>query len=131
LPLRKADLSSTRQFKDGDAWLIIRTQLTKSESDAVADASSALRAGQSGAEVVQQTAIANRTLFAILAQDWSLGDECTGEAYATLDEESGLWVDECIGTVLEERRKRAEKNAPTSRRRRKPAGSPVKAAAST
>lgn len=120
MPLRKADVTKTRRFEDGDDWLLIRTEITKSEADAVADASSALKAGMTGVEVVQQTALANRRLFEILAEDWSLGGECTGEAYSTLDEDSGRWVDECIAEVLRERRERAEKNVPTSKRQRKP-----------
>jgi hypothetical protein len=135
LPLRKADVTQTRRFEDGDDWLVIRTELTKGESDLVKDLSSALRpASEDGlivaVEVQQHVAEANRKLFDILAEDWSLGGECTGQAYSALDEESGRWIDECIGEVLQARRERAEKNVGTSSKSRKRAGSSARVAAS-
>jgi hypothetical protein len=118
MPLRTVDVTKTRRFEDGDAWLEIRTELSKAESDAVNDATSALSPTSTGVEVVQRTAQANQKLFGILAQDWSLGGECNAGAYAGLDKESGDWVDECIAAVLRERRERAEKNSPSSSKRR-------------
>jgi hypothetical protein len=130
MPLRTVDVSKTCRFEDGDAWLEIRTELSKSESDAVRDVTSTLSPTAAGVEIVQHTAQANQKLFAILAQAWSLAGECTANAYAALDEESGNWVDKCIAEVLKERRERAEKNSPSSKKPRGRASSSARAAAS-
>lgn len=142
MPLRKTDLSSTERFEDGDAWLVLRVGgLTKGESDRLRDLTAAFRMdprvfveqnadSDSMIEINNRVAQANRALFEILAVDWSLG-EITADAYSELDEESGRWVDQCIGEVLAARRARAEKNSPSSRKPRGRASSSGKAAAST
>lgn len=133
MPLRRADLTNTRRFDDGDSYLVLRVGgLTKGEADRMRDAQAALRidaasvaGGDAGraamVEIDQRTAAANRLLFDILAVDWSLDGNPTGESYAALDQESGEWVDECIAKVLSERRERAEKNVRSSRKRSAPA----------
>lgn len=132
MPLRKADVTSTRKFEDDADWLVLRVQLTKGEADAVRDLTASYRLDPQEAtsvEVNNRVAQANRALFQILADSWSLG-EISGEAYSALDVESGQWVDGCIAEVLKERRERAEKNAPTSRKPRARATSSAKATGS-
>lgn len=144
MPLRTADMTSTRRFEDGDDYLVLRVGgLTKGEADRLHDITAAykidpsLLAGvadpQQAAriEIDQRTMQANQALFALLVVEWSLPQEPTGQAYADLDQESGNWVDECIGEVLRERQKRAVKNAPSSAKPRKRASSSARAAAST
>lgn len=139
MPLRQADISATRRFEDGDAWLVLRVNLTKGESDAIRDAAMgySLRPGDlagktpeeaAAVEITNRTAAANRKLFEILCDSWSLG-EVSGDAYSRLDDESGEWVDECIQEVLAERRKRAEKNGRSSAKPRRRASSSARAAA--
>lgn len=130
MPLREVNLSDTRRFEDDGQYLVLRTQLSKHEGDRVSDASRqyhldpATAEGDDAAlEISTRTAEANALLFEILAVEWSLSSEPTAGAYRRLDEESGRWVDTCIETVLQERRARAEKNAPSSKRRSKPATS--------
>ena len=119
MPLRKADLTTTKRFEDGADWLVLRVGgLTKGEADHVSDLTGALKidpqafAGSpdvaASIEIEKRTAQANRLLFEILCSEWSLG-EVTGVAYSELDNASGQWVDKCIAEVLEEHRKRAEK----------------------
>jgi hypothetical protein len=138
MPLRKADLTSTRRFEDGNDWLVLRVGgLTKGESDHLADLTRAMKVSQealTGApdlasmEIEMRTADANRALFALLCVEWSVG-AVTGEAYSELDEESGRWVDECLAEVLQERRARAEGNGGSPRKPRARASSSAKAAA--
>lgn len=134
MPLRKADLTATKKFEDGDAWLVLRTQLTKGEGDTVRDLTAGYRLEQGNTpdemqvEISNRVADANRALFEILCVEWSLG-EVSGQAYADLDNESGQWVDECIQEVLRERRARAEKNSPSSKKPRARASSSRRAAA--
>ena len=147
MPLRKADLTSTRRFEDGKDWIVLRVGgLTKAEADHVADLSAALKidpqalAGESpevGAsiEIEKHTHQANRALIEILCDSWSLKDDdgnaipVSAQAYSDLDNESGQWVDKCISEVLAERRKRAEGNVPSPRKPRARASSSGKAAA--
>lgn len=150
MPLRTTDFSATRKFEDGQDYLVLRVGgLSKSEGDHVRDltaaykvdpraAAAATAAGgdaMAAVEVEQRTAQANAALFEILCSEWSLRDAddhpipVSGEAYADLDEESGRWVDDCIETVLRERRERAEKNAGTSRKRPARASSSARRAA--
>lgn len=140
MPLRKADLTTTKKFEDGDDWMVLRVGgLSKGESDRVRDLTAAysmdpsVLAGEiteqsAKIEVNNRVAEANRALFAILCTDWSLGD-VNSQAYAALDEESGRWVDECIGEVLAARRERAEGNARSSPKPRRRGSSSGKAAA--
>lgn len=139
MPLRKADTNTTRRFEDGEDWMELRTGgLTKGEADRVRDLTAAFRvdpralagvadADQAMVELNQRVAQANKLLFALLCTGWSLG-EVSAEAYEALDQQSGEWVDECIATVLAERRARAEKNPPSSKRPSRRAGSSAKAA---
>jgi hypothetical protein len=132
MPLRRTDFSATRKFEDGDAWMVLRVGgLSKGESDLLSDLTGTIKVDAASAqagltpdtvEIERKVAQANRMLFVLLCQDWSIGD-VTETAYAELDEESGRWVDECIGEVLRERRERAEKNAAISKRPRKPVSS--------
>ena len=140
MPLRKADLTSTRKFEDGQDWLVLRVGgLTKGEADHLNDLTGALKidpaalAGAPGGvaaklEIERRTAEANRALFELLCLEWSLEDAPTGEAYSGLDDESGRWVDDCIEQVLRERRERAEKNARSSKKPARRASSSAKAA---
>lgn len=137
MPLRKADLSATRKFEDGDAWMVLRTGgLTKGEADHLADLTSSLGvnpaaladASVAQLEVKRHTAAGNRALFELLCLDWSLG-EVSGEAYSALDQDSGEWVDQCILEVIRERQQRAVKNVPSSGKRSRRASSSAKAAA--
>ena len=140
MPLRTADLTSTRRFEDGQDWLVLRTGgLTKGESDRLNDLTGALMVdptafgappGSAAArvEIERRTAEANRALFALLCTEWSLDTPPTGEAYDGLDLESGQWVDGCIEEILRERRERAEGKARSSKRPRKPASSSWRAA---
>jgi hypothetical protein len=133
VPLRKADVTSTRKFEDDTDWLVLRTILTKGESDAIRDLTASYHldptAVTDGIEVNNRVAQANRALFEILCDSWSLG-EVSGDAYSALEVESGQWVDECIAEVLRERRERAEKNGRTSKRPARRGGSSAKAAVS-
>lgn len=128
MPLRKADLTSTKRFEDGTDWLVLRSGgLSKGEADLVSDLTGALKLDpqalsgqpedvQQSIEIEKRTAQANRVLFEILCVEWSLGD-VSGEAYSELDNESGQWVDECIGEILRERRESAKKKPASSRKR--------------
>lgn len=139
MPLRKADLKATRRFEDGDAWLVLRTGgLAKGEADHLNDLTGALSIDPAAfsdpgsvagrVEIERRTAEANRALFELLCVEWSLEDDPTGQAYAALDSESGEWVDECISEVLRERRERAEKKEPSSKKPRARASSSAAAA---
>jgi hypothetical protein len=138
MPLRKADVTGTKRFEDGEDWLELRLELSKGESDRLRDltASYRLPADQVGTadagsvEIRQRIAEGNRALFEFLAVAWSLPDELSGAGYAALDEESGRWVDECIETVLRERRERAVKNGRSSKKRTGRGSSSARAAAS-
>ena len=139
MPLRKADVTGTKRFEDGEEWLELRLELTKGEADRLRDLTASYRlpadvigtADAASVEIRQRVAEGNRALFEFLAIAWSLEDDPTGAAYATLDEDSGKWVDECIATVLRERRERAEKNGRTSKKRTARASSSARAAASS
>lgn len=144
MPLRKANTADTERFEDGDAWLELRLELTKSESDRVkdltarveVDPSEVVAAAKEGrepkVELGQQVERANQALFGILAQAWSLGSGKPGAAdYAVLDEESGRWVDDCIEQALVRRRERAVKNVSSSKKRTARATSSAPAAASS
>jgi hypothetical protein len=141
MPLRKADLTSTRKFEDenGQDWLVLRVGgLTKGEADRLNDLTGAMMIdpqsfGQPDAsaakiEIERRTAEANRALFELLCSEWSLEDEPNGAAYDALELESGQWVDECISDVLRERRERAEKKGRSGKRPSRRASSSAKAA---
>lgn len=132
MPLARADTSASKRFEDGDAWLVLRTELTKRDKDQIADLAqhykldARLLAGDAnadqGVEIAARAADTNRTLFALLAVSWSLSEgKPTAEDYDTLSEASGEWVDGCIGEILAERARRAEGNG---RSRSRPASSP-------
>lgn len=122
MPLRKTDFGSTRRFEDGTDWLVLRTHLSKGEADQLKDVTAKYNLDPAAADIKLEirncVAEANQALFVILCDSWSLG-EVSERAYSDLDEESGEWVDDCIAKVLEERRKRAEKNVGSSKRRAK------------
>jgi hypothetical protein len=141
MPLRKADITNSKRFEDGQDWIVLRVGgLTKGESDQLRDLTAAFKmdprafAGEDDqaamVEINNRVAQANRALFEILCVDWSLG-EVSGAAYSELDEESGRWVDEQIAEVLAERRKRAEGNGSSKRKPRARGSSSAKAAASS
>lgn len=143
MPLRRANVTDVHRFDDGDAWLELRLELTKSQGDRVrdltakveVDPSEYVKAAEEGREpkieLGQLTERANQAIFDILAVAWSLGDgKPTGSDYAVLDQESGQWVDNCIDEIHKMRRARAAKNAPSSRKPTKRAGSSARAAAS-
>ena len=139
MPLRKADVTGTKRFEDGEEWLELRVELTKGEGDRLRDLTASYRlpadvigtADAASVEIRQRVAEGNRALFDFLAVAWSLPDEPTAATYAALDEESGRWVDECIEAVLHERRERAVKNGRTSKKRTARASSSARAAASS
>lgn len=139
MPLRKADLTSTRKFEDGQDWLVLRVGgLTKGEADRLNDLTGAMMIdpeafGQPDGtnrkiEIERRTAEANRALFELLCTEWSLEGAPNGDAYDGLDLESGQWIDECISEVLRERRERAEKKGPSAAKRSGRASSSAKAA---
>ncbi len=139
MPLRTADKTDKRRFEDDEAWLELRTVLTKGEGDRIRDLTAGYRIDQQSigqgdapamVEIANRATDANRMLFECLAVAWSLG-ECSGQSYSDLDEESGQWVDRCIGEVLAERRERAEGKAQSSPKPSAPRGSTSKAPAST
>jgi hypothetical protein len=119
MPLRRADTSATKTFRDGDDWLTLRVNLQKFQADQLQDLISNYRVpgatleGVPAAEVEIRARIAetNAALFGFLAVGWSLSAKPTVEEYRALDEASGQWVDECIQEVLKMRRERAEGNA--------------------
>jgi hypothetical protein len=138
MPLRKADMTSTRKFEDGSDFIVLRVGgLTKGESDRLRDLTASFRMdpgalvadpeAAASIEVNNRVAQANQALFLILCTEWSAGP-VTAQAYAELDEESGRWVDECIAEVLKERRERAEKNGRSPRKRSARGTSSAKAA---
>ena len=136
MPLRQADVKTTRRFEDGEAWIELRVQLTKGERDRLRDLTASYSIDATGTaqtqdpgmvEINNRVAQANRALFEMLCVDWSLPGEPSGAAYAGLDDESGQWVDDCIEKVLRERRERAEKNAPSPRKPTRRATSSAKA----
>lgn len=142
MPLRTTDFTNIERFTDDGAWIELRVGgLSKGESDLIADLTTGYKvdaaalAGAGNArqqvEIDQKIADANRALFEVLCTGWSLELPTTGAAYASLDEESGRWVDEQIGKVLEKRRKRAEGKAPSSTKPKGRAGSSRRAPAST
>lgn len=134
MPLRMTNKQDIKRFDDGDGtWLELRTGgLSKGESDQLTDVQTSMQLNTTDGvvrpgdaqkiEINRRIAEANQALFGILCTDWSLDVDPGPEAYGNLDEESGQWVDECIGKVLEERRKRAEGNgsAGSSRKRSSP-----------
>jgi len=139
MPLRKTDLTSTRRFEDGNDYLVLRVGgLSKGEGDRVRDLTAAYKvdpatlAGTNDEaamiELASRTAQANRLLFELLCQEWSLEGAPNGDAYAALDEESGRWVDDCIEQVLRERRERAVKNGRSSAKRSARGSSSARAA---
>lgn len=123
MPLRNADLADVRRFEDGEDWIELRTELTKGEADRLRDLTSTFRLdptlADTGIEVENRLAATNRELFRLLTVRWSLSGEPTADAYSALDQTSGEWVDDCITTVLRERRERAEKNSGSSKKPRK------------
>src|SRR4051794_6212321 len=106
MPLKRADLSDTRRFDDGEDFLVLRTVLTAHERDMLADLQQNYRmdagalAGDPDAdrtiEMCSRVAATNRWLFGVLAVDWSLDGEPTADGYDKLDEESGSWVNDCV-----------------------------------
>jgi hypothetical protein len=131
-----------KRFDDGDQWLELRVGgLSKGESDLLTDVQTSMnlntidgvvRPGDAQKiEINRRIADANQALFDILCINWSLDVDPSAEAYADLDEESGQWVDECIGKVLEERRKRAEGNGSAVSSRRRSSAKPKRSAAAS
>ncbi|HZV74585.1 MAG TPA: hypothetical protein VFF79_12780 [Conexibacter sp.] len=127
MPLAKVDRDQTRRFTDGDAWLVLRTQLSAHESNAVEDLSSRVSIDARAAagdgnvdprvEFRGSVAEVRKALFGYLVHSWSLGDSPIVEDYADLDSASGAWVNDCMDKVLAERAKRAEGNGRSTRRR--------------
>ncbi len=139
--LKFANTQETKRFEDGDDYLVLRTELTKHESDQLVDLQSGYRIDPAAltsdpqanrqVELIQRTADANRQLFAVLAVEWSMGDDKpTAADYDRLDQASGKWVDDCITEILLERQRRAEGKRSGSRRRGASRSSPRKAGAS-
>lgn len=121
MPLRMTDKKKTKRFESDGDWIELRVGgLTKGETDSLADLQTSMsldtpdgvvRPGDSQRiEINRRIAEANQRLFAILCVDWSLPSDPSSQAYSDLDEDSGRWIDECIGDVLEERRRQAEGN---------------------
>lgn len=143
MPLQKADANKTMRFTDGAAWLVLRTQINKGEADLINDLnsrtriSSAVLTGDPEAvvEMVPNTREVNRTLFDILAVEWSLSDQKpVARDYDELDKESADWVDDCIRqAVAAGRGGRVEGNSSSSssnggrakRSSKRPADSPT------
>jgi Flp pilus assembly secretin CpaC len=128
MPLAFADTSKKQRFEDGDVWIELRTELTKHDSDVLAEfqqnyrIDAALFAGDPEAdrqvELRARLVEANRTMFSLLALSWSLGkDKPSSDDYDRLDVDSGAWIDRCVSEVIAGHRKRAEGNARTPRRR--------------
>jgi hypothetical protein len=123
MPLTQADTSKTETFKDGAAWLTLRTVLTKGDQDTVQDLNSNYRipaavfgieadGSDAGVEVRTNAREINRTLFDLLAVEWSLGEgKPTAGDYDTLDGPSGEWVDDCVTQAIRIGRGRAEGNS--------------------
>lgn len=136
MPLRMTNKQDTKRFDDGDGtWLELRVGgLSKGESDLLTDVQTSMQLNTTDGvvrpgdaqkiEINRRIAEANQALFGILCTDWSLDVDPGPEAYGNLDEESGQWVDECIGKVLEERRKRAEGNPTGGSSRRRSSAKP-------
>jgi hypothetical protein len=144
MPLEYADLSKTKTYKDGAAWLELRLELTGSDEDLIADLNSTYRlpAGlfdgsvtaedQPPIEVTTNTREINRALFDILAVAWSLGDGKPSAAdYGRLVGASKDWVDECITDAIRIGKGRAEGKPRSSKRRRTSRASSPAEAAST
>lgn len=136
MPLQRADTETTRRFEDGDDWMVLRVELTKGEADRVRDMSvrylldNEFQADNPKVSVENLTKEANRVLFEILCENWSLPYPPTAEAYDKLNQTSGEWVDECIQDVLKEQRERRGKESTSSRKPGKRAGASSKAAES-
>lgn len=139
MPLEKADQTATMRFTDGAAWLILRTKVTKGEADRINDLNSRTRVSavlgeDTAIEMVPDSREVNRTLFDILAVEWSLGDgKPTARDYEELTQDAAEWVDECISKAIRAGRGGAEGNSSSSssnggrakRSSKKPASSPT------
>lgn len=137
MPLQKADTSKQHTFKDGAAWLTLRTVLTKGDQDTIQDLNSQYRipasvfgieaGNDAGVEVRTNAREINRTLFDLLSIEWSIGEgKPTAADYDELDGSSGEWVDSCVSSAIRMGRGRAEGNSsrkPKNSRTTSPAAS--------
>lgn len=126
MPLAKSDPTKTMRFKDGAAWLVLRTQINAGERDTINDLNSRTRisgmaaavdgTGEAFVEQIPNSREVNRTLFDILAVEWSLDEEKpVARDYDELTKEAADWVDECIReAVAAGRNGRAEGNSSRS-----------------
>lgn len=123
MALRRADTAVTRRFTRGedlgsgyvkreadDAWVELRTRLTKEEDAAINDSAGFERIQTTEGIVLRGKALSgDRKVFELLAVGW---DYASGtpkvEDYLALDAGDADWVDECLRKAVEIARGDAE-----------------------
>jgi hypothetical protein len=96
-----------------DAWVEVRTVLTKAEDAAIDDVTTAERLIDEGRMSLKpaRRATADPLIFDMLVTGWSLDGKPSRAAYERLDAGDAAWLDSCIRRAVDTARKTIEGNS--------------------